>query len=280
VRPQGIKLDDWFAPIGGGIAVAPQAERWFQQWGMDLKAGLDDRNARNESSYRPDGLPKAWYVGGSDVVTFIHGIWLTLEPTAESRFDSIDKHILRKAIEQFFKGSTGKTPVAAPVKFQQLVGKVVAAQNFSADGERQWMEFLTRKTFEADPQLFTFSKESPKGQLTSYASIISRAALLLRVASGATSELLLTAGMTADSTMFWWSNLGLARGLWDDTKSAADLVDLWADIDLLLGELEKFQENYAAQDQSFLRVGRELGPAVIGLGGFERVAIWSMTPSI
>jgi hypothetical protein len=80
--------------------------------------------------------------------------------------------------------------------------------------------------------------------------------------------------------MFWWSNLGLARGLWDGAKSADDLVDLWADIELVLGELETFQKTHSAQDQSFLRVAKELGPAVIGLGSFERVAIWSMTPSI
>jgi hypothetical protein len=93
-------------------------------------------------------------------------------------------------------------------------------------------------------------------------------------------ELLQTAGLTANSTMFWWNNLGVARGLWDGPKSADQLTDLWADIDLILRDLETFQQKHGASNQSFLRVGSELGSSLVGLGSCERVAIWSMTPSI
>jgi hypothetical protein len=268
------------APLGGGIAVAPQAENWFQQWGMDLKAGLDDRNSRNESSYRPDGLPTAWYLDGKDAVTFIHGLWLTLEPSEDSRFDAIDRHILRIALEQFFKGRYGKASTGAPQKYQQFIGSVLIPLNFSPEVEKWWMDFLTRKIHKIDPKIFSSSGESPNKQSTSHASIISRATLLLRVASGAALELLQTASLTADSTMFWWNNLGVARGLWDGPKSADQLTDLWADIDLILRDLEAFQQKHSATNQSFLRVGSELGSSLVGLGSCERVAIWSMTPSI
>jgi hypothetical protein len=93
-------------------------------------------------------------------------------------------------------------------------------------------------------------------------------------------ELLQTASVTADSTMFWWNSLGVARGLWDGLKSADQLTDLWADIDLILKDVEAFQGKHTVTSQSFLRVGSELGPSIVGLGSCERVAIWSMTPSI
>jgi hypothetical protein len=280
IRPGGLSLDEWMTPLGGAIAVAPQAESWFQQWGMDLKVGLDDRNLRNESSYRPDGLPKAWYLDGRDAVGFIHGLWLTLEPSEESRFNSIDRHILRMALEQNFKGRHGKASTIFSQEFEQFVASVLAPLNFSSDVEKWWIEFLTRKIYKIDPQIFSSSGESLNKQGTSYASIISRATLLLRVASGAALGLLQSASVTADATMFWWKNLGIARGLWDGDKSADQLTDLWADIDLILKDLESFQQKHGAANQSFLRVGSELGSSLVGLGSCERVAIWGMTPSI
>jgi hypothetical protein len=280
ISPSGITLDDWFAPLGGAAAVAPQAERWFQQWGMDLKAGLDDRNARNESSYRPDGIPVPWYIEGNDVIEFVRELWSLLEPTVESRFDAIDRHIVRIALERFFKGSSGKTPAAAPKKFRELIERILVPLSLSAEAKKLWEEFLSRKVFRLDPLPFNLSRESPKTESWGYASIVSRASLLLRLASGATSSLLLASGLTADLTLFWWNNLGVARGLWDGSKDPTDLVDLWADIDLLLNDLEKFQQKYPAKSQSFGLVGSELAASIVGLGSCERVAIWSMTPSI
>jgi hypothetical protein len=280
IRPNGLSLDEWMAPLGGGIAVAPQAENWFQQWGMDLKIGLDDRNSRNESSYRPDGLPNPWYLDGKEAVTFIHGLWLILEPSEDSRFSAIDRHILRIALEQSFKGRHGKASTSAPQKYRQFVASILTPLNFSPEVEKWWMDFLARKIHKIDPEIFSSSRESPNKRSTSHASIISRATLLLRVASGAALGLLQSASLNADATMFWWNNLGVARGLWDGAKSADQLTDLWADIDLILRDLEAFQQKHGAANQSFLRVGSELGSSLVGLGSCERVAIWSMTPSI
>jgi hypothetical protein len=58
MRPYGRPLEEWLAPIGGGAAVLPQAQAWFQQWGMDLSLIGEDRESRNARSYRPSGLPE------------------------------------------------------------------------------------------------------------------------------------------------------------------------------------------------------------------------------
>jgi hypothetical protein len=46
IKPYGRNLDEWLAPLGGAAIVAPQAREWFRQWGFDLRALADDRNAR------------------------------------------------------------------------------------------------------------------------------------------------------------------------------------------------------------------------------------------
>lgn len=278
VRPRGISLDDWFAPIGGANAIAPQAERWFQQWGMDLKLGFDDRNARNESSYRPDGLLQMWKVLPKDVVNFVSDLWTTLEPSADSRFDVIDKYILRFAFETYHRGTKGSSAKANPSQFRQLISRVLDGQNFSAEVRKLWEDFLTRETSKRDPVIFHLSSQPPTVRGESYAGIIARAALLLRVSSGATLNLIKSADLAADSMTFWWDNLGISRGLWEGSKNATDLLDLWSDIELLLKEVEKFQSGLGATDHSFLALTREFGRDLIGFGSCERVAIWSMTP--
>jgi hypothetical protein len=280
VSPAGLSLIDWMTPLGGAAAVAPQAENWFQQWGMDLKVGLDDRNSRNESSYRPDGLPSSWYLDSRDTLGFIQGLWLALEPSEASRFDVIDRHILRLSLEQLFKGRSGKSAKSQSRQYSLFVRSTVGQLNLSTDVEDWWVEFLTRKTHKADPEIFAYSGEPPIDRGSSHLGILSRATLLLRVASGAALNLLRTAGLTGSSTAFWWNRFGVARGLWDGEKEVSDLTDLWADIDLILKDLEAFQERHRDGDQSFQLVATELGTSLVGLGSCERVAIWSMTPSI
>jgi hypothetical protein len=71
IRPDGRALDEWFQPLGGSATLALQAQAWFMQWGMDLRLGLSDRAARNESSYRPDGIPNSWIISPPAVLEFV-----------------------------------------------------------------------------------------------------------------------------------------------------------------------------------------------------------------
>jgi hypothetical protein len=89
--------------------------------------------------------------------------------------------------------------------------------------------------------------------------------------------LLREAGYDAASIAFWSEALGKGRGLWDG-NSTGDPLDLWADVSPFLAEVESFQQKYPAREQTFFRMSVELGQVLIGLGGCERVAIWSMTP--
>jgi hypothetical protein len=265
-------------PLGGGAVVGPKAQEWFHQWGMDLKILSADRDARNESSYRPDGLPTAWRIDAPASLKFAREVWSALEPSPGSRFDTIDRHILRVALESVFKGQTGLEPSGDPARFNQLVSKVVKHQSFSPEIEKQWVEFLRRRAVANDPSIFAFSQQPPEIGKNSHAAVISRAALLLRVASGSTGQLVQASGFTGESVGFWWQALGHGRGLWDGQRDASGLLDLWADIETLLLDIQSFQERHSTADQTFYRVGTELGHGLAALGSCERVAIWSMTP--
>jgi len=277
VRPYGITLEDWFVSVGGASALAPQAKAWFIQWGIDLQNFPDDRHARNLSSYQPDGIPDAWYVDGRDSLEFSRDMWAVLEPSTLSRFENIDLSILRIALETLFTSRTGSKANKDPAQFKKFVEPIVKSQGLSQSTEGQLLRFLLRGASPHDPLIFSRSQQAAPTGRVEVQAVISRAALLLRVASGSTTMLLKDAGYDAATIAFWAEGLGRGRGLWEG-NAPGDPLDLWADISSLLADLESFQQKYPADQQTFFRMGAELGQVLMGLGGCERVAIWSMTP--
>jgi hypothetical protein len=272
ITPYGRRLDEWFAPLGGTKIVAPQAREWFRQWGFDLKALARDRNARNVSSYRPDGIPSTWIVKASETLEFARNVWAAFDPSANSIFEIIDAHILRLALESAFRG------IEPTEGFKSWASTAASYEGLLPEIERYWLRFLTREIDKDDICIFPYSREPSEGEQTSHFGIIARATLLLRVASGSSAELMRRAGLSAGATAFWWASFGQARGLWENKIERETATDLWADIAPLLEEIAAFQAKYQDRDQTFFRAERELGPALIGLGCCERIALWSLVP--
>ena len=277
VKPYGRDLNDWLTPLGGGSVVAPQAREWFRQWGMDLKMLPEDRDARNESSYQPDGIPDVWRTNAVAALNFARDLWLALEPSAISRFEGIDRQILRMALSGVFRGRTGKSVVEEPDQFRTFVEPVIDNQGFRPDVRQQWLDFITREISPEDASLFAFSRESSETRTNSDLAIISRAALLLRFASGSSGQLLAAAGLSTEDTKFWWGEFGQGRGFWEGNKQGDELLDLWANIAASLQEVEEFHARTAEADRTFFNIGNDLGKAIVGLGNSELVAIWSLT---
>jgi hypothetical protein len=276
VRPYGRDLDDWLTPLGGGSVVAPQARNWLRQWGMDLKMLPEDRDARNESSYQPDGIPDVWRTNATSVLNFARDLWVALEPSPTSRFETIDRHILRIVLSGVFKGRTGKDVNQDPIQFKAFVSPVIDNQGFQPEARRQWLDFITREISPGDTSMFLFSGASSQTRNNSDLAIISRATLLLRFASGSASQLLAAAGMPAEDLKFWWEAFGQGRGFWEGNKQSNELLDLWANVAAALQEIDEFHARTAEADRTFFSIGNDLGKAIVGLGNSELVALWSL----
>jgi hypothetical protein len=246
---------------------------------MDLNLPPEDRESRNVSSYRPDGIPDSWRLEVPATLNFAKAVWVALEPAPSSSFENIDRHILRLALESHFKGQHGGPPSSDPARYQTMITQVVEQQGFAPAVQEEWIDFLCRRRASADLDIFLLSKNSPRIRDDSHAAIISRATLLLRMASGATADLFAATGYTNVGTEFWRSDLGLSRGLWEIGGAPANVIDLWADVETLLRDLDDFQLKHPPANQTFFRLGNEVGQALIGLGSCERVAVWSMTPA-
>ena len=243
---------------------------------MDLKMLPEDRDARNESSYQPDGIPDVWRTDAVTVLNFARDFWLALEPSPTSRFEAIDRHILRIVLSGVFKGRTGKSVDEDPDQFKAFVSPVIDNQGFRPEVRQQWLDFVTREISPEDASLFVFSRESSETRNNSDLAIISRADLLLRFATGSAGKLVAAAGLSVENIKFWWEAFGQGRGLWDGDKPADELLDLWANIAALLQEVEEFNTQTTEADRTFFSIGNDLGKAIGGLGNSELVAIWSL----
>lgn len=276
IRPAGRGLDEWFDGRGGIAALAPQARRWLTQWGLDLRNASLDRTARNESSYRPDGLPQVWTLNSEAALKFVLELWALLEPSTGSPFDNLDRHILRFAIEKHIQGRVGHNPVTANPAKQNFVNGVVADQDFSPAATKLWADFLQRQSIPTDPGIFTMAQVAPNGTASDAFSVTARATLLLRIATGSAQNLLQQAGYSAADLSFWWLSVGEARGLWDAGFAPTDLTDLWDDISQTLSDLSRGTPPAARSANEILK---ETGDRFNILCSYERVGLWSVCPS-
>ena len=279
VRPEGQTLDQWFQLHGGAKVLAPQAIDWFMQWGMDLKLATKDREARNESSYRPDGIPITWEADARVCLNFVRDMWRLLEPSATSSFEQIDRYILRIAIERYFRGTTGNEPAGNKPKFEELVNSTVSAMSLSPSAEKRQANFLCRKDLQDDPLIFSYSSHKPGNSNTDALAVSSRALLLLRLATGSAHNLLQSTGIDASVLSFWWKKLGESRGIWHPDVPPSDLHDLWADVADCLREIDEVETVDPNSLQSFSAMASNLAPHLSVLASHERVGIWGLCPS-
>jgi hypothetical protein len=272
VRPHMRELEDWLTPLGGGWVLAAQARQWFRQWGMDLKTFADDRSARNVASYRPSEVTHI-ALNAADAVAFVDELWGALEPAAPGDFDGVDRHILRLSLEKLFFAKNGKSAAGAPAQFAAMVDNVVDHQGLTTHVAEAWKEFLLRKAQPNDLAIFQKSALEPDAGPESHLAIMSRAALLLRVASGATSHLFVEAGIVKDAIAFWRQGLGSNRGLWDEGGAPNDLTDLWSDVAASVSDIRQFA---AGADHTYFRFNAYHAHTIAPLGSCERVALWSV----
>ena len=279
VRPDGGTLDQWFQSLGGANTLAARAKSWFMQWGMDIGLGTMDREARNESSYRPDGVPITWIADAKVSLDFIRDMWRLLEPSTTSSFEQIDRHILRLAIESFFRGSKGKKVTTNNYDFEIMVNKTISTMSLLPSTEERLKKFLHRQVSPTNPLVFYYSAEKPGKSTTGALAVFSRALLLLRLATGSAHRLLDNSGIDAETLSFWWTRLGESRGIWDPGTPPSDLHDLWADVEQSLNEISEIENVHPHLLRSFSSIALNLAPNLKILTSHERVGIWGLCSS-
>ncbi|MFG1214950.1 hypothetical protein V5F72_20870 [Xanthobacter flavus] len=205
-----------FFPSGASVA----ANFLMTEWGFDLAQGAEDRDERNWSSYQPTVLAQIETKPKEDM-DFLKMFWEALRPGGAS----IELHLLRILLE-----------TEAKVHSTQLIDYKGSYDRLDDSLKtRIHFDFLTRATDARDHELLAFA--SQRALPAHPYSMICRAALLLRLATGLAEGNLVAAGIQP-SVQFeaWWKAFGISHGLWAPEAEPASSFLLWDDVDLALDD--------------------------------------------
>jgi hypothetical protein len=279
IQPDGKSLKDWLT--GFGVSPAPVAQQWLNDWGLDIKRLADDRDARNESSYRPTRLKNRKALNVEEAHEFITNLWNSLEPDSpvSLRFKQLDRFLLRRILEVSFRGQTGKTHLSDKSGFSNRIKSLLLKLNFTPPYSTELFDFFTRKKEPQDP--FFLQQAEKKDAVDSplhHMQVIGRALLMLRLSSSMSSRLISFHSIKRKNIEFWIEKLGEEIGLWDKNAPPAELIDLWQDIKVVLEELEikKSKGGYKKPSSFYQWREKENINAISLMGSLERVGLWGL----
>jgi hypothetical protein len=277
IRVNGITLEEWLEHFPVHSSLRAVGRKWLRTWGLDLRLLSEDQDIRNEASYRPTKLNERPMLDAEDSADFICAVWSLCEPSAHAPFNNLDRHLLRLALEETFHGVRGTTAAANAPQFKTDVAGMLSQILSDPAAQHEWLNFLTRAAEPRDPVILSEARqtdqiEAPRQHL----QMISRAALLLRVATAANLRLMQEAHVSGKDVKFWWSAIGEERGLWMGGKQPTNLTDLWADVEAAVKNITEWKTKTAAADRGFVQWRQDRSYDISVLGGCERIALWGL----
>lgn len=277
ITPGSIAFRDWLDGFEASVSVRPIASRWLKVWGLDLRRLSGDRDARNDASYRPGRLGPRALLDVNTSLSFLRDLWTMYEPSGPSRFENLDRHLLRLGLEEAYEAITGNSARADQQGFATRVETMLKSIMPSGPVRTEWLNFLMRRVEPDTPLLITTAKRaSPASDPQHHMQVMARAVLLLRIATGACAWLLRRTGLGRTEIDFWWQLFGQDSGLWESGSIPAELTDLWADIESALEEAVRWGETNTLAQPSFARWWREQSYPISVLEGCERIALWGL----
>ena len=277
IKPGRQSLDTWLEAMNKArFTLEGLGSEWLQLWGIDIHRYFGDRDARNAASYWPNTI-NSWKPRSTvDDYQAISDLWLPLEPTSEARFAELDRHLLRIVLSRGYFGVSGQRQSSETGRagFEGEVEALLSNMGMNASEESLWRSFLTDSSEFQEPAVIRMANgEAKVGDASHVVEVMSRATMLLRLATGASAALLSDAGIERENLEFWIQSVGTERGIWPPDEPPEDLLDLWADVETELGQIEDWMDGVEPSVQE-IWAARSRGLAI--LGECERIALWGL----
>ncbi len=278
LRVNGQDFTEWLAAAGfppTSPTSTELAKDWLKAWSLDLDYLSKDHLARNEVSYRPQGLlPNQSLPPVEYSLRRLVDFWKACEPSDSERFSLLDLNLLRRALERTYRARTGREPKG--VHYAVFIDSTLSKLGMPPSSTLR--DFLIRRI---EPKNHPLLEEAGKpGQvldrgLVRPLSVMARAILLLRLASAAASEFLHESSIQGADLCFWSHRIGEEIGLWKTGAAPDRMTDLWADVEANLETTESWCASNGASADAF-DVKRDLASELAQLKQFQRVGFWGM----
>lgn len=257
ISPEGYSLRSWLSALSIPSPVRAISKGWFERWGIDLSRLSEDHESRNMVSYRPSEfrLPPAPFA--PEAINFVSKLWELFEPATSGRFPELESELLRIIVRE-----SGVLVNAAQLQNGLGMSPAIASR---------WATYLSAPNVSIPLSLSekTDGIEHPEAAL----QVISRAALLLFLATGSARKHFVDAGCTSAMLEFFWKRQCEVRFSGPAASLPIDPIDLWQDIKDHLEDAETWRA--AAATNATLGEWRKTQPEVMNqIVSFELAGIW------
>ena len=269
----GATIFEWFQNRAGAPVAGSFASNWLKEWGLDLSVIGEDHLIRNSSSYRPNELAPL----ASDAracSAFLRELWTLLQPST-TRFETLDRHLLRMLVKKTFVSSTGKKASWLSLSFRAHVSPMLNALGMADSTRKEFQKFFGTRS--PEPELLTKAEAlGPPNEPNAHERVIARAALLLRVASGCTAQLIDRAPFTTEDLAFWTSPLAERRAFWSSGSELSNLSDLWQDVADAVEDEETWMQSRPPGTIEMYDWRSQREGVIRPLGECDRVGLWGL----
>jgi len=277
VHPGGIPLREWLNAFNGLTSWRPVGEKWLTTWGLDLRHFSQDRNARNEAAYRPTGVRTSGPLPTVQTCEFVRNLWAAYEPGPHSGFERLDSHLLRRALEIAYQAIHRMSHETDLALYRTRVERMLEALSLDVNLKERWKHFLMRSTEPQDTALLRLAQKQPDLKSAEYhVQVISRAALLLRVATGVSAGLLAANQVCFDDLKFWWSSLAVERGFWGSESEPISVTDLWRDVEDATTTIGDWEDSNGPSDPPLAQFRASCAAEMSLLGNCELIGLWGL----
>ena len=233
---------------------------WLKEWSIDLSIFLEDRNLRNEVSYRPSRIVRnrSSAPAKTEVIDALMLAWDPIRPSADRGGALVDFDLLALALSR--ARDRGNLSQAQWEKFldENLTAASASLRNHLKD-PASW-----------DHDIFALAEDTTVPPKVS--AVLSRATLLLRIANAVCALKLEQAHVMRDDLRFWWDCLGQECGYWTPGDEPDTFADLWTDVSDSIGAIDVEVQTYGSPT-TMSEVHRIVGPSV-SLTQHPRALFW------
>ena len=249
IQPGGNSIRHWFnSPNWQGIYLSSNTGEWLRDWGIDLKHMNQDTKARNASSYGPSAIHNWQILLAEDALDGVERLWEVFRPHTWSPFNEVDRLLLHRVLRAVFVGQTTRKKGSKAWKhdFSVFVDDFLEEQSDSqivGENRAQWKQFFCNDEVETGFLLESAGRRSTADTASFPVEVLSRAALLLRIATGSCGLHLNKTGIEWESFLFWLDGIGIRRGFWERGAYPEYPIELWTDIEEALETLGEARQN-------------------------------------
>jgi len=263
IHVEDLPISEWFNICNVTTPARAVGQNWLRTWGIDLEILDVDRTKRNLVSYRPSEFCQPSMPTTQDIISFTHDVWALFEPESNRDFPVLELHLVKKAL----KNANAIMPSTSEIRNKGI-------ESIKAN---EIVRFLSNDNDVPLP-LKLSEKQSKVEEPYCHLEIISRALLLLFVATVTVRHLLLNAGYTSHNLEFWWKRYGKNRGFWDESNEPEDPKDIWADIRLSLETAKEWINKKNPELATLKGCRSELIEVINDFSCLELIGIWGLLP--